>query len=737
MEENFFTEEIIKTIQLAQKNTIENNLKYVLIDSLFQYILENKKIKTFLESREINFNEYKKNVKEHIEKTNVKNYTSNIEIAEDLQKLLAITYSNSILAKKNEKISSLDFIEELYNMPQFESYTLSWLKENKIKYENFCDCFNDKKKSLKYLSQYAKSLTREAKDNKLESLIGRENEIDKIINVLNLKKKNNPLLIGEAGVGKTAIIEGLAKKISLGEVPSDLKNKEIYLLNVHSLALNTKFRGDFEEKILGIINELSENKDIILFIDEIHVIMNPSNINNGMDIANMIKPALSNGSVRLIGATTYEEYKKFIEKESALDRRFYKINIEEPNVTNCLKIINGIKSIYEQHHNVRYTNDAIKTAIDLSVKYIADKKLPDKAIDLIDMAASIYKEEQIITKEHIVNTLSKIKNIKIEASSEQEKLKLKNLEKKLKENIVGQDEAIKVVTDSIILSKSNIIDRNKPIGSFLFAGPTGVGKTEFCKQLANNLDIPLLRLDMSELMEKHSVSKLIGSPPGYIGSDEGGKLIDMVKKTPQAVLLLDEIEKAHPSIYNVLLQIMDYGFLTDSLGRKADFKNIVLIMTSNIGVSSQQKIGFDKENENVKNKDDVLKTFSPEFYNRLDGVIKFSPLTKENVIDIINKKLNELMISVNKNKKISISYDNQLVEHIYSNAYDKSFGARPVERYIEKEIAQKLAKTILFDNLKNEILCLTVSDNKINVIKTKKELSNKITYELKSNNIRV
>ncbi|GAB6044967.1 ATP-dependent Clp protease ATP-binding subunit ClpA [Caminibacter profundus] len=556
----------------------------------------------------------------------------------------------------------------------------------------------NKKESI--LNEFTIELTSIAKY--FDDVIGREKEIDRVMQILARRKKNNPILVGEPGVGKTAVVEGLAKKIALKEVPEILKGKKIYSLDMGSLVAGTKYRGEFEKRMKAILEELKKENEPILFIDEIHMIVGAGAAGDSkMDVANLLKPALARGEIRCIGATTYEEYKNHFEKDRALNRRFQKIDIKEPSIEDTIKILEGLKSRYEEFHNVRYSREAIKSAAILAKKYLREKFLPDSAIDLIDEAGAKYKlrGKKLITKSDIESIVASIANIPKESATQNEIEKLKNLETNLKSKVFGQDEAIKELVKVIKRKKAGLTREDKPIGSFLFVGPTGVGKTEIAKQLALLLGVNFLRFDMSEYQEKHSVAKLIGSPPGYVGYEKGGLLTEAIRKNPHTVLLLDEIEKAHPDIVQILLQVMDNATLTDNDGRKADFRNVILIMTSNLGVGEGNAPGFMQEFSEFK-EEAIHRFFAPEFLNRLDAIVRFKPLSKDSILLVVDKFINELQDKL-ANKKVKIKLTKRAKEALAKKGYSVTLGARPLARVIEENIVEPLSEEILFGDLKS------------------------------------
>jgi ATP-dependent Clp protease ATP-binding subunit ClpA len=565
----------------------------------------------------------------------------------------------------------------------------------------------DTKENTNFLSKYTINLNQLVTENKNDLLIGREDELNRIIQVLSRRKKNNPLLVGDTGVGKTAIVEGLARLISENKAHESLSSTEILSLDMGALLAGSKYRGDFEKRLKNIIEEIKEKSKAILFIDEIHTVIGAGAVSGSvMDASNILKPFLANGDVCCIGSTTYSEYRKIFEKDHAFSRRFQKIDIDEPSVQDAIKILKGVKNIYEKYHNISYSEDAIEQAVQLSARFINERKLPDKAIDILDeIGASqnlkVNKNKNITAKE-VADVVAKIAKIPSKNINREDNKILKNLDKNIKLSVFGQDKAIKELCRVVRLSRSGLRDEEKTIGSYLFVGPTGVGKTEIAKVLANVLNVKLLRFDMSEYMERHSVSRLIGSPPGYVGFDEGGALTEAVNKNPYAVLLLDEIEKAHPDIFNILLQIMDYGKLTDHNSRTVDFRNVVLIMTSNVGASTLDKnsIGFTRKKTNDDNQDDVNKMFSPEFRNRLDSVISFDFLSQKVMISIVEKAISYLEGQLSE-KNIAIHLSNDAKKYLSEKGYEKNYGARPLQRLIQKEIKEPLSEEILFGKLKN------------------------------------
>ena len=565
---------------------------------------------------------------------------------------------------------------------------------------------NDKKSALE---QFTVNLNQLAKDGKIDPLIGREYEVERTVQILCRRRKNNPLLVGEAGVGKTAIAEGLAWRIHKGEVPEVLAESVVYSLDMGALMAGTKYRGDFEARLKGVIKELKAKPSAILFIDEIHTLIGAGAASGGaLDASNLLKPALSSGELRCIGATTFAEYRNIFDKDAALSRRFQKVDVTEPTVDETVEILKGLRSRFEDHHGITYSDEAVRAAVELSVKYINDRHLPDKAIDVIDEAGAaqrVIKVEQrvkLIGKSQIESIIAKMARIPPASVSEDDRDKLQALEKNLKATVFGQDAALEALASAVKMARAGLAKPEKPIGSFLFSGPTGVGKTEACKQLAKIMGVDLVRFDMSEYMERHAVSRLIGAPPGYVGADQGGQLTDAVTKKPHCVLLLDEIEKAHPDIFNVLLQVMDHGTLTDNNGRKADFRNVIIIMTTNAGASTTQKnvMGFTNKREAGDEMVDIKRLFTPEFRNRLDAIVSFKPLDEQVIMRVVEKFLLELEQQLAQ-KKVDVSFGDALRKHLAKTGFDPLMGARPMQRLIQDLIRKSLADELLFGRLSN------------------------------------
>jgi len=580
-------------------------------------------------------------------------------------------------------------------------------EENETDIDEIEDESFQEKSGGNLLDNYAVNLNEKAIEGKIDPLIGRQAEIQRTVQVLCRRRKNNPLYVGEAGVGKTAIAEGLAKLIVDGEVPDVLMNSVIFTLDLGALLAGTKYRGDFEKRLKSVISELKKQPNLILFIDEIHTIIGAGAASGGvMDASNIIKPVLASGELKCIGSTTYQEYRGIFEKDHALTRRFQKIDVPEPSINETVKILEGLKSRFEEHHNIKYTKQALRAASELTERYINDRQLPDKAIDVIDEAGAAQKllpeskRKKTIGVNDIENIVAKIARIPSKTVNNDDKNIIKNLERNLKMVVFGQDEAINMLSNTIKMSRSGLGNTQKPIGNFLFAGPTGVGKTEVTRQLAMQMGVELVRFDMSEYMERHTVSRLIGAPPGYVGFDQGGLLTEAINKQPHCVLLLDEIEKANPDVFNLLLQIFDHGTLTDTNGRKTDFRNVIIVMTTNAGADrlSRASVGFTPQDHSSDVTESIKKMFNPEFRNRLDAIIHFNPLDKRTISNVVDKFLIELEAQLD-DKKVTIEITEDAREWLANNGYDKIMGARPMSRLIQKIIKRPLAEELLFGKL--------------------------------------
>src|SRR5271155_4232325 len=572
------------------------------------------------------------------------------------------------------------------------------------------------------LSNYCVNLNKKAMAGKIDPLIGRDQEIERTIQILCRRTKNNPLYVGDPGVGKTAIAEGLAKRIVEGDVPEVLAKSTIFALDMGALLAGTRYRGDFEERLKAVVNELEAQQAAVLFIDEIHTVIGAGATSGGaMDASNLLKPALASGNLRCIGSTTYKEFRNYFEKDRALVRRFQKIDVNEPSIEDAVKIMRGLKANYEKHHRVRYTDEAIRAAVELSAKYINDRKLPDKAIDVIDevgasrMLLPENKRRKTVTLRDVEEIVAKIARIPPKSVSADDKETLRNLERDLKSMVFGQDKAIEALAAAIKLARAGLREPEKPIGNYLFSGPTGVGKTEVARQLASTMGIELIRFDMSEYMERHSISRLIGAPPGYVGFDQGGMLTDAIDQHPHAVLLLDEIEKAHPDLFNILLQVMDHGKLTDHNGKTVDFRNIILIMTTNAGASDMAKeaIGFARETREGEDGEAIKRLFTPEFRNRLDATITFAGLTPEIVGRVVEKFVMQLEAQL-ADRNVTIELSSAAKEWLAERGYDRLYGARPLGRVIQEHIKKPLAEELLFGKLvKGGSVKVTMKDGKL------------------------
>ena len=612
--------------------------------------------------------------------------------------------SHAVYYLQKQGITRLDVVN-------FISHGVSKVQQNtpRAEHEGEAEADGQQQNAAGPLESYTINLNALALQGKIDPLIGREGELERVIQTLCRRRKNNPLLVGEAGVGKTAIAEGLARRIVENEVPEVLAQSNVYALDMGALLAGTKYRGDFEQRLKAVLKQLGENPNAILFIDEIHTLIGAGSASGGtMDASNLLKPALSTGQIKCIGATTYNEYRGIFEKDHALSRRFQKIDVNEPTSADTVEILKGLKSRFESHHGIKYSAAALTSAVDLSVRFITDRHLPDKAIDVIDEAGAAQrilpksKQKKLIGKQDIEEIVAKIARVPSTQVTADDRSALKNLDRDLKAVVFGQDVAIDALAKAIKMARSGLGTPGKPIGSFLFSGPTGVGKTEVAKQLAYCLGVELLRFDMSEYMERHAVSRLIGAPPGYVGFDQGGQLTEAVTKKPYCVLLLDEIEKAHPDIYSILLQVMDHGTLTDNNGRKADFRNVVFIMTTNAGQESLQKatMGFTAARQSGDEMVDIKRIFSPEFRNRLDAIISFKSLDHEIILRVVDKFLMQLEEQLHE-RKVEVVFTEALKDHLATRGFDPLMGARPMARLIQDTIRSALADELLFGRLVN------------------------------------
>lgn len=742
-------------IQEAEETARELMHDKITIEHFFLALLNNDEGEKLLNTLGANVDELKKEIKDYLRlyiKPN--NNTNQLENTPALENVFITMMKMAENAKKHY-IDIYDLLVAIMN--DENAYSTILLKSQNITKRDILEYITESKDNKGFsankntLEKYTIELVSLAREGKIDPVIGREVEVSRVIEILSRRKKNNPLLVGEPGVGKTAIAEGIALKIAKGDVVASLKNAKIYALDLGSLVAGTKYRGDFEKRLKTILDAVQKDSNAIVFIDEIHTIVGAGSNNSGsLDASNMLKPALANGSFRCIGATTHAEFRNNFDKDKALSRRFASINIDEPSIEDSIKILTSLAPIYERFHNVSYNKDAIESCVKLSNRYINDRFLPDKAIDLLDEAGAYYKiygkakiaekrakdklkelESKEIKELESKNTQSQIvrinssdieflmrKNTKIPISkNDDDSTLLKNLKKHLRAKIFGQDEAIDLLYKSLLKNKAGLGSISKPIGVFLFTGPTGVGKSELAKELANNLHISLKRFDMSEYSEPHSVSKFIGSPAGYVGFDEGGLLVETIRKDSHCVLLLDEIEKAHQSVYNLLLQVFDNATLTDNSGNKADFRNVIIIMTSNVGEGEVAMLGFNNQT-NIKDRA-IKELFSPELRNRLDSIINFKPLAKEHFRLILQKQIDSINMGL---KNIKILLSPSAMEHLLSLDIDKSLGAREIERLIDSEIKIPLSEMILFNKFKKDsIIKITMQNGKLTLINATKE----------------
>ncbi len=702
-----------------------NRLEFVTVEHLLLALLNIDEVITFLRNKRVNLDEVREELEEYIDShTPLIAQDSEIDIVPTVgfQRVLQRSVYQAQSAQKNtvyamnvlvsilsEKESHAVYLLKLNNISRLEVMEGIANREPEVIEENaeIEDKIQKPKKSS--LDTYTVDLCEKARAGKIDPLLGREEEVLRTVQVLSRRRKNNPLFVGQAGVGKTAIAEGIAKKIVDGKVPEVLKEASIYSLDIGILIAGTKYRGDFEKRLKSVLTDLGKIPHAILFIDEIHTMIGAGSVSGGsLDASNLLKPALADGSLRCMGSTTIEEFRKVFEKDHALTRRFQKIDIEEPSISDTVKILHGLKKYYQDHHKVKYSAAALESAVELSHRYINDRRLPDKAIDVIDEVGALQqiqpksKRKINIGVSDIEDIVAKLARIPSRQVTNDDKSLLKNLEEELKLGVFGQDEAVGSLSTAIKLARSGLSQEDKTMGSFLFAGPTGVGKTEICKQLARIMGVKLLRFDMSEYMERHSISKLIGSPPGYVGYDEGGLLTEAVNSNPYAVLLLDEVEKAHPDLFNILLQVMDNGKMTDANGREIDFRNVILVMTSNVGAHSVQRasIGFSEQDHALDYESELKKTFTPEFRNRLSEVIYFNSLNKDTIVYVVNKFLFELEATL-EDKNVSLIISDAARKWFSINGYDAQMGARPMSRLIEKEVRKPLADELLFGKLIN------------------------------------
>jgi len=732
-----------KEINQVMSSARERRLEFVTVEHLLLALLNTSDVIVFFNRRNINIENLRSELLQYID-SNTPTIADDTDIdivptvgfqrvlqrsvyqAQSSQKT-SVTSLNVLVSIFSEKESHAVYLLKLNDISRLD--VMEHISNNvpEVHEESEIPQAENQNTSGSNLKKFTVNLCQKAADGKIDPLLGREDEVLRTIQILSRRRKNNPLFVGQAGVGKTAIAEGIAKKIVDGDVPEVLESAKIFSLDIGVLIAGTKYRGDFEKRLNAVLDDLKKVENGILFIDEIHTLIGAGSVSGGsLDASNLLKPALADGSLKCIGSTTYDEYRKVFEKDHALTRRFQKIDIEEPSVDDAIKILNGLKKHYQDHHSVKYSKAALVSAVELSHRYMSDRRLPDKAIDVIDEVGALQriqpksKRKININVSDIEDIVAKLARIPSKQVTNDDKSMLKDLEKRLKLGVFGQNQAIESLSTAIKLSRSGLNQKDQPLGSFLFAGPTGVGKTEISKQLATVLGVKLLRFDMSEYMERHSVSKLIGSPPGYVGYDEGGQLTEQVNANPYAVLLLDEIEKAHPDIFNILLQVMDNGKLTDANGREVDFRNVILIMTSNVGARNVQRssIGFSEQDHSLDYDSELKKAFAPEFRNRLSEVIYFNSLDKDTIIFVVNKFLFDLE-SILEEKNVSLIVSDKARDWFANHGYDNQMGARPMSRLIEKEVRKPLADELLFGKLvkggtvkvgvKNDLITLNYS----------------------------
>ena len=748
-----------KTIKRSVSYANDRQHEYVTLEHLLLALIDDKNARDVLNACNVDVENLKISLIKYLDEE-LKSITSatsqEAEPSASFQRVLQRTASH-VYSSSNKKINGANVLVSIFS--ERESHAVYFLQKQDMsrldalnfishgieKNENEIEGEVEEEKQNEFIypntyqpnvvkksEDFTINLIDKARNKKIDKLVGRNIEIERTIQILSRRLKNNPLYVGEPGVGKTAIVEGLALKIFNNEVPEFLQEAVIHQLDLGGLIAGTKYRGDFEERLKKVIENISSSKNNILFIDEIHTIVGAGATTGGsMDASNILKPVLSSGQIRCIGSTTYKEYRNYFDKDKAFSRRFQKVDISEPTTGECFEILKGIRKYYEKFHNLKYTDDSLKIAIDLSNRYIAEKKLPDKAIDIIDEACAYKKtfenKKKLIDSPDIYNTISRIVKIPLKSIDNQRNLLAKNLDKKIKKLIYGQDKAVNNLARSIKISQAGLSEPDKPVGCFLFTGPTGVGKTELAKQLSNVIGSKFIRLDMSEYSEKHSIARLIGSPPGYVGFDQGGLLTESVDQNPHSVVLFDEIEKAHQDLFNILLQVMDYGKLTDNNGKSINFKNTILILTTNIGGENltKKKVGFGTNKEKLDNEEEIKFFFKPEFRNRLDSIIPFNSLTPETVQKIVNKFINQLEDNL-KEKNISITLDSKVKDFLVKNGYSEIFGARPLSRLIQLKIKEPIADYLLSNSkCKSKILI------KVNMLENNKLKFNFITKKKK------
>ena len=735
-------QELEQNLNTAFKIAQTQKHEFVTVEHLLLALLDNSDAIQLLSSNNINTEKLRVELEEFIGSTTPKTSDeSKLEIQPTLgfQRVIQravfhvqssgkeeVNGSNILVAIFSEKESQSVFLLEQYGLTRLDA--VSYLSHGKSDKQNNSETEvneSNEPESNNALEQYTTNLNKEALEGRVDPLIGRTKEIERVVQILARRSKNNPLLVGESGVGKTAIAEGLAKLITENKVPELIKDSVIYSLDMGALLAGTKYRGDFEERLKAVLKELEDDSSAILFIDEIHTIIGAGATSGGvMDASNLLKPALAKRGLQFVGSTTYKEFRGIFEKDRALSRRFQKVEVSEPTVDETFNILKGLKDRFEEHHEIKYTEGSLRAAASLASKHINDRFLPDKAIDVVDEAGArqklvpISKRKKTINELDIEKIVASIARIPEKTVSTSDKKSLEKLEENLKRVIFGQDIAVESLSSAIKLARAGLRVDEKPVGSFLFSGPTGVGKTEVSKQLAKIMGIEFVRFDMSEYMERHTVSRLIGAPPGYVGYDQGGLLTESVNKHPHSVILLDEIEKAHPEVFNILLQVMDHGTLTDNNGRKADFRNTIVIMTTNTGAQdmSRASMGFQSQDHTSDATEMIKKTFSPEFRNRLDGIIQFNPLPTEVIRTVVDKFLVELQVQLEV-QKVQLEVSEEVRDWLLENGYDKNMGARPMQRLIQDSIKTVLAEEILFGKLSKSggIAFVSLEDNEIKV----------------------
>ncbi|WP_223668915.1 ATP-dependent Clp protease ATP-binding subunit ClpA [Kangiella shandongensis] len=720
--------ELERSLNKAFHRAREYRHEFITIEHLMLALLDNKDAVEVLKACSVDLSKLREELENFVGKTTPQfsedNEEYEIQPTIGFQRVLQRAVFH-VQSSGKESVSGANVLVAMFSEPESQAvYLLSQQDVSRLDVVNFIshgvsddeefdtaeiedDVQPEEATEAKPLDQYAINLNQLAEEGKIDPLIGRTHEVERVVQILCRRRKNNPLLVGDAGVGKTAIAEGLAKRVTDGDVPDVISDAVVYSLDLGVLLAGTKYRGDFEKRLKAVLAQLKKERHAILFIDEIHTIIGAGAASGGtMDASNLIKPVLANGDLRCIGSTTFQEYRGIFEKDHALARRFQKVDVNEPSVSETVSILEGLKERYEKHHLVKYTQSSLKAAAELSAKYINDRQLPDKAIDVIDEAGARQRIQPDDSRKKVIDTtdieqvISKIARIPEKTVSSSDKKLLRNLDRNLKMVVFGQDKAIDTLSEAIKLSRAGLGQENRPVGSFLFAGPTGVGKTEVTRQLAKLMGVELIRFDMSEYMERHTVSRLIGAPPGYVGYDKGGLLTEAVNKNPHAVVLLDEIEKAHPDVFNLLLQVMDHGTLTDNNGRKADFRNVVLVMTSNAGAQDlvRQSIGFKEQDMSRNNEEAINKTFSPEFRNRLDATVWFNALPKKVILSIVDKFLTEVQGQLDA-KQVNLHVDDEAREWLAEHGYDVNMGARPMSRLISDRVRKPLANEILFGEL--------------------------------------